>query len=81
MTDRFDLFVKDLRLKELDKKKVNVERGQLSILGRGTARFGPFNARLRNTLYVLRLKVNLVSISKLCTNDYKGEFDHNSMKI
>ena len=81
MTDQLNLFVEDLRLKESGRRKVNVGGGQLSILERGTARFRPSNARLHNVLYVPRLGVNLISISKLCTNNYKGEFNHNSIKI
>ena len=44
-------------------------------------RFKPTNIRLRNILYISRLDINLISVSKLCTKDYVGEFNQNLMKI
>ena len=44
-------------------------------------RFRPTNTRLRNILYIPRLGVNLISISKLYTKDYVGEFNQNLIKI
>ena len=38
-------------------------------------RFRPTNIRFRNILYIFRLDVNLISISKLYTKDYVGEFN------
>ena len=44
-------------------------------------RFRPTNTRLRNILYIPRLDVNLIFISKLCTKNYVGEFNEDLMKI
>ena len=41
-------------------------------------RFKPTNIRFRNVLYISRLDVNLISISKLYINDYVGEFNKNT---
>ena len=38
-------------------------------------RFKPTNTHFRNTLCIFRLEVNLISVFKLCTKDYVGEFD------
>ena len=38
-------------------------------------RFRPTNTRLYNILYIPRLDINLISISKFYTKDYVGEFD------
>ena len=44
-------------------------------------RFRPTNVRLRNILYISRLDVNLIFISKLYIKDYVGEFNQNLIKI
>ena len=44
-------------------------------------RFRPTNTRLRNILYIFRLDVNLIFISKFCIKDYVGEFNQNLIKI
>ena len=44
-------------------------------------RFRPTNIRFRNILYISRLNVNLIFISKLCIKDYVGEFNQNLIKI
>ena len=44
-------------------------------------RFRSTNTRFRNTLYIPRLDVNLIFISKLYIKDYVGEFNQNLIKI
>ena len=44
-------------------------------------RFKPTNTRFRNILYIFRLGINLIFVSKLCIKDYVGEFDQNLIKI
>ena len=73
--NQFDIFKQDSRPKESDKKKVSVGEKQLFILEKNIIRFRPTNVRLRNILYIPRLDINLISISKLYTKDYVGEFN------
>ena len=82
MTDQLHLFRGPL--KDIKRTTIQVGGGEIYTCQRGTVEVrckDRSSALVKNTFYVPKLGVNLLSAKRLCKNGMKGSFDHHNIWI